>query len=294
MCFLAVVAVLPLTSAAAVAQGGDKKEQDALVKRAEAFVAAFNQGDAKAIAAFWTPDGIYRDQKGHELKGREAIEKSFQAFFAENKGLKLRINSAALRFTTKDVAVEEGTTEVLHPDGAPPSVAHYTILHVKKDGEWHLDIVKDTVYTPPTNYKHLSDLEWAIGDWADDTEKGNIGRLSFSWGPNQNFIVGTYATTFKNITLSDGTQWIGWDPVNKQIRSWTFDASGNFGGGTWAKTGNKWSVKTHTVLRDGKTVSATNHVTVLDANTITWQSTDRMLDGKAIPDSPAIKMKRVK
>jgi uncharacterized protein (TIGR02246 family) len=295
MCIVFGVAAMLLASGQGLAQNGNKKEEDALMQKAKEFVAAFDKGDANAVAAFWTENGIYRDMKGKDLKGREAIEKAFAKFFKENKGLKLRINVGGIRFSTKDVAVEEGTTEVIHPDGSPPSVARYVILHVKKDGEWYLDIVKDSVYTPPTNYVHLSPLEWALGDWADEEEKGNVGRLSFSWGPNQNFIIGTFATTFKNISLSEGTQWIGWDPKTKKIRSWTFDNSGGFGTGTWTHDGkNKWSIKTQTVLRDGKTVEATNIVTIIDANTIIWQSTDQSVDGKALPDTKEIRMKRVK
>ena len=206
----------------------------------------------------------------------------------------MRINVGVLRSVTKDVVVEEGTTEVLHPDGAPPSVARYVILHVKKDGQWYLDIVKDSVYIAPTNYKKMSALEWAIGNWADDQEKGNIGRLSLTWGPNQNYIVGTFATTFKNIALGNGTQWIAWDPKTKKFRSWTFDDSGHFGEGTWSRKGNQWFVKTSTTLGEGKTMTATNIITILDPNTITWQSTNRALDGKPLPDIAEVKMKRVK
>ncbi len=294
LCLVLGMTALLLVAGRGLAQNDNKAEGDALLKRAKAFVAAFDAGDAKAIANFWTPDGIYRDLKGKQLKGREAIEKAFTQFFKENKGLKLRINSDVLRFSTKDVAVEEGTTETIAPDGSPPSVARYTILHVKKDGEWYLDIVKDAIYTPPTNYTHLSQLEWALGDWADEEEKGNVGRQSFAWGPSQNFIVGTFATTFKNISLSSGTQWIGWDPKAKQIRSWTFDNSGGFGTGTWSKDkdGN-WLIKTQTLLRDGKTVEATSVVTVIDANTITWQAINRTIDGKEIPDTKEVRMKRV-
>jgi len=291
---IAVTALLLLAPGPSLGQTGNKEEEKALLERAEAFVAAFHKGDAKALAGFWTPDGTYRDQTGREVKGRAAIAKAFEALFADNTGLKLRINIAALRFVTKDVAVEEGTTEVIHPDGGPPSQAHYTLVHVKKDGDWYLDSVRDSPYHPPTNYKHLSALEWALGDWADEAEKGNVGRLSFSWGPSQNFIVGTFATTFKNINLTSGTQWIGWDPKAKKIRSWTFDNSGGFGGGTWTADGNKWTIKTHTILRDGKKVEATNIVTVIDADTISWQSTDRTIDGKAVPDTKEVKMKRVK
>src|SRR5262249_8670714 len=111
------------------------KEETAIQKNAEAFIEAFQKGDARAVAAFWTTDGDYTDQTGRNLKGREAIEKAFQGFFAENKDLKLRIDSQSLRFVTPDVAIEDGTTEVMAPDGSPPSRARYTIVHVKKDGK---------------------------------------------------------------------------------------------------------------------------------------------------------------
>jgi uncharacterized protein (TIGR02246 family) len=293
-CILAALAMLLLACGVAPGQAGNKQEVDALVKQADAFVAAFNKGDATALAGFWTPEGLYRDQKGREVKGRDAITKEFESFFSHNKGLKLRINIGAFRFVTPDVVVEEGTTEVLHPDGSPPSPAAYVMLHVKKDDKWYIDIVKENIYLPPTNFKHLGVLEWAIGDWADEAEKGNVGRLSLSWGPNQNFIVGSFATTFKNISLSSGTQWIGWDAKNKQIRAWTFDNNGSIGEGTWSHKGDKWVVKTQTTLRDGKTVLATNIITPIDAQTMSWQSTERSVDGNSLPDIPPIRMKRVK
>jgi uncharacterized protein (TIGR02246 family) len=288
-----------LLSAAVVARGQDGNSEDkkALFEKAEAFVAAFNKGDAEALAQFWTPEGLYRDNKDVDTKGRKAIAKRFRAFFAHNKGLKLRINVGTLRWVTKDVVIEEGTTEVLHPDGSPPSVAGYTILHVKKDGEWYLDIVKDRVYVAPSNYKHLNKLEWIIGDWAAEAPEGaeqNIGRMSFTWGPNQNFIVGTIATTYKNINLSNATQWFGWDAKAKQVRSWMFDNSGSFSEGFWTHKGDQWINKMRTVLSDGKIVTARNIVAVVDPDTITWQSTERTVDGKEFPDTPAIKIKRVK
>src|SRR5437763_17088492 len=106
-CFFYGLAVRPV-------QAGEPKEltkdQEAIAKSAEAFVEAFHKGDAKALAAFWTADGDYTDQRGRHLKGQEAIEKAFKAFFTENKGLKLRINSDSLRFATPEVAIEDGTT----------------------------------------------------------------------------------------------------------------------------------------------------------------------------------------
>ena len=279
---------------AAAAPGDNANDEAALKKRAEAFAAAFDKGDAKAVAAFWTTDGDYVDETGRDLKGRDEIEKAFAAFFAENKGLKVQIHTESLRFVTPDVALEDGITSVAAPDGEPPSRDRYTIVHVRKDGQWLLSSVHDTPYAPPTNYEHLKDLEWMIGDWADQGENGPAAHVSFEWSESQNFILGTFAATFKNIEVTGGSQTIGWDPTAKHIRSWSFYDDGGFGEGTWSKDGDRWVVKSEMVLPDGKKIAATNIVTRIDADAITWQSKDRTEDGKPAPDVKEIKMKRVK
>ena len=270
------------------------KEEAAILKNAEAFVEAFHKGDAKAIAAFWTPDGDYTDQTGRHLKGREAIEKAFAGFFAENKGLKVRIDIESLRFVTPEVALEDGVTSVIPPDGGPPSRARYTIVHVKKEGKWQLSSVRDAAYAPPSNHEHLSALEWLIGDWASESEKGEVARAAFSWSENQNFMLSSFTTTFKNISIGGGTEWIGWDPLEKKVRSWTFETGGGFGEATWTQDGDKWVSKSKAVLREGKKLTATHVLTRLDAETMTWEAHDRTEDGKSLPDVKPIKLKRQK
>jgi uncharacterized protein (TIGR02246 family) len=269
------------------------KEEAALLENAKGFVEAFHKGDAKALAAFWTEDGDYVDQAGRSRTGRDAIEKTFQEFFAENKGLKLRIDIADLRFVTPDVAVEDGTTAVIPPDGGPPSRARYTIVHVKKDGKWLLNSVRDAPFSPPTRYEHLRGLEWAIGEWAEEA-KGETARASFAWAQNQNFIVSTFTTSFKNVEIGGGVQWIGWDPIGKQIRSWDFESSGGYGEATWAKKGDSWVLERTAVLPNGKKVTATSFLSHPDADTLVWQSRNRSADGKEIPDTREIRLKRVK
>ena len=246
------------------------------------------------LAAFWTPHGDYTDETGRHLKGREAIEKTFEQYFTENKGLKLRIDSESLRFVTPDVAIEDGLTEVISPNGGPPSRARFSIVHVKKDGQWFLSSVHDAAFAPPSNRDHLHGLTWAIGDWAGDADKGEAERLTVAWAENENFVIATFARTIGDMTVAGATQWIGWDPLEKRVRSWIFDAAGGFGQGSWTQDGNKWVVKTSSVLQDGKKAAATFVVTHLDADTLSLQASDRSVEGKPIPDSPAVKLRRVK
>jgi uncharacterized protein (TIGR02246 family) len=270
------------------------QDETALMKNAEAFVEAFQKGDAKALAALWTPDGDYVDQNGKTIKGRQAIEEAFQAFFKEHKGMKLRIDITSLRFASPEMAIEDGISQVIPPDGAPPSAARYTNVHVKKGTQWLLSGVRVAPYVPPSNFDQLRALEGIIGDWASDAGKGEVSRVSFAWGPGQNYIDSTHTVAFKDVFLNVGTQKIAWDPAAKRIRSWNFEADGGFGEGAWTKDGDKWVIKTNSVLPDGGKLSATNYAVKVDANTISWQSKERTLDGKPLPDSAEIKLKRVK
>lgn len=287
-----------LASLAATAGAQESKanaaEEAALLKNAEAFVEAFHKGDAKALAALFTVEGDYTDQVGKRLKGRDGIEAGFAKVFADHKGMKLRLNVGPIRFLAPGVAIEDGTAELLHPDGTPPSRVRYTNVHVKKDGKWYFDSVRDAPYTAPSNYDKLADLEWAIGSWSDDVAEGPMANVTFRWGDNQNYIVSHSSTSVKNHLLSGGTQWIGWDPTTKIIRSFTFDSHGGFGEGTWMKTGEQWAHKTTYTLRDGKKLTATDLITRVDADTVTWQSKDRTLDGQKLPDIKEVKMKRAK
>jgi uncharacterized protein (TIGR02246 family) len=263
-------------------------------QRAQEFIAAFNKGDAKAVAGFWTPDGDYVDQVGHQFKGRAALEKLYQKVFADNKGAKLTVTVTSLRMVGTDVALEDGITEVTPADGGPGTAAQFSAVLVKKDGTWYFESVRESVARPPSNAEHFEDIEWLLGDWTGEAEKGESGTASYSWAENRNFIVSSFATTLNGVPVIGGTQWIGWDAIDKQIRSWSFYSGGGFGEATWTKDGDKWALKTTARTANGKKVSATNIVTKVDADHATWQMTKLTVDGESIPDPKPVKMKRVK
>jgi uncharacterized protein (TIGR02246 family) len=295
--WLLLVAALGVVVATGPAWGqgakGNPQEEKALLKNAERFVDAFHKGDAKALAAAWAPDGDYTDQMGKTLKGRAAIEKVFTALFAENKGLKLRIDVGSIRFVTPEVAIEDGVTSVMPANGAPPSRARYTIVHVKRDGEWQLSSVRDAVYAPPSNREHLAELEWLIGEWAGTGSKEGVARIAYHWGENQNFLIGEFTTTMGQFSIGAGMHRIGWDAGNKLIRSWTFEHGGGFGDGMWKRDGNKWTIKATATLNDGKKLTSTNVLTRVDADTATFEFRDRTVDGQPIPDVKTVAFKRV-
>jgi uncharacterized protein (TIGR02246 family) len=215
---LATLGVALFCAQAAWAQPAKNPEEDVLLKRTEAFVATFNKGDAKALADIFTTDGDLVDPEGQHIKGRKAIEEVYQQYFAATKGAKLFIHITSVRVVRPDLAVEDGLTEVVRPDG-PPSTARYTVMYVKQDGQWYLASVREAIAVPPTNATHLQDLAFLLGDWTEDVDKGGASRASYAWAAQGNFLVNTFELTMHDVSIAGGVQWIGWDAAGKKARS---------------------------------------------------------------------------
>src|SRR4051812_18527484 len=96
LAFSQMIAVgkFPAQREAPTAKGKEKPGEG---QRAKAFIAAFNKGDAKAVAAFWVPDGDYIDEDGRVTKGRAALEKLYEKQFAAQKGAKLTVTVTSAR-----------------------------------------------------------------------------------------------------------------------------------------------------------------------------------------------------
>jgi uncharacterized protein (TIGR02246 family) len=269
-------------------------DQAAINQTAAAFVDAFHKGDAKTLASFYMPNADYVDASGHIFEGRDVIEKLYTDFFALNKGYQLRLNINSRKFPSPGLAIEDGTSVVIAPDGTAPVQTRYTNVFSKVDGKWLLSSVREGNAVAPSNYELLRGLEWSIGEWIDAEASGSAGRITFVWAPGNNFIVSTRTEDFKDISMLRTTQWIGWDAAARQIRSWSFQADGGTDLSTWTQNGSAWNIKTESTLANGSKVSSTSVVTPVDADTITWQMKNQTVNGKEVPDTKAVKMKRVK
>ncbi len=292
--FLAILTTVVISVVAPLSRAadGDDAKRRAIHKTAEAFVAAFEKGDARAIAAFWAPDADYTDLSGRTYRGREAILKTYTDGFASGPKVRLRIEVASLKFPTPQTAVEDGTTSVIGPDGTVVARANYTNVLVEKDGKWLLSSVRESPYTPPSNRDRLMPLDWAIGVWEHDTDKGPVGVIGFDWAADGNFIESFRAVRVNGVVLENGRQTIGWDAAAKQIRSWNFESDGGFGESVWTSNGDTWTITTKSVLSSGSVMESTNIVRRVDDNTITVQTIDQKLDDKPFPNSPVMTMKR--
>ncbi len=124
-------------------------EATAIRQRVEAYVDAYNRQDAAAVAALWSEDGVYVSQDtGERIVGREAIAEMFQGLFQGAESSTLTVAIDAIRLVTNDVAIEDGTAEIVFAPGDVEKIA-YTAVHVKRDGQWFLDSVRETITPAP-------------------------------------------------------------------------------------------------------------------------------------------------
>jgi uncharacterized protein (TIGR02246 family) len=267
----------------------DQAEDEAAIRaNAEAYVAAYNNRDAKAVAAMWSPEAVYMDPStGDAAIGREEIEKVFTDILADLGEAKLEVEVHSVEFVSPNVAIENGTVRITKPDAEPEETA-YSAVNVKREGKWLLDRVSEEEppappEPPPSNYEQLKELEWMIGSWIDQDEDATV-QTDCDWTKNQNFINRSFAVVVGDQVDLAGMQIIGWDPVAKQIRSWIFDSDGGFAEGKWTRKGDRWLIQQNGTLPDGSITSAVNIITRVDDNSFTWQSVNREVGGDILPN----------
>lgn len=289
--FVLIIVLASLSAYSAIAhESAPNSQEEAAIRQVIAkYVGAFNSGDSKSVAAFWTEDGEYVGPSGDRLKGRDKIEAALVKFFHENKGVQIEVEPSDIRLTGPENAIEEGSAVVNFSDKSSTE-SNYQVKYVKRGEDWKIATACETLKAP-SNYEYLNQLEWMIGEWVDQQENSKV-ELAFEWSENKNFITVSFVARVSDCVTLQGTQIIGWDASAKKIKSWVFDSSGGFGEGIWSGKSPQWTVKTTGVLSDGGKITATNIYTLLDQNTFSFRSTNRKVAGTARPEIDEVKIVR--
>ncbi len=141
-----VLGMLMLLAASALAAGpkGGQQEETALRKLYAAYDAAWNGGDSKRLAAFWTDNARHVEPDGSVLAGRTAIEEAFaRRFSTDLKGTQSKETVESIQLIKSDVAVVDAAYEVIGAHDAagqalPPLHGRYVDVWVKKSGKWQI------------------------------------------------------------------------------------------------------------------------------------------------------------
>lgn len=268
-------------------------DEEAIRANVDSFVRAYNARDAKAIAALFLPEAQIIDEDGNTIQGREAIEQVFAEIFEDEPEAKIEIALDSIKLIGTAFAVETGSTTTIAAPGETPEHNRYTVAHVKtRDGRWLMALARDTEGDAPTIEERLQALTWLIGDWIDESPDSLV-KTSYQWTDNQHFILGQFTVQISGRPAISGSQRIGWDPLLKQIRSWTFDSEGGFAEGVWCRDGDSWTIKMTGVDSEGRAASATNVLTMLGKDRSSFESHDRILGGEPSEDVGPIQIVRM-
>lgn len=276
----------------AAVTGGERSTDIAAIQAiSQSFAQAFEKGDAATISSFWTETGEYINENHPPVRGRAALTKMFGDFFAKRGPVSVTGTSDSIRFIGSNTAIEEGTVTVKADDRSIKS--HYSSLYVQENGKWLIAVMKEwRVQTPQPK---LSDLEWLIGTW-DASGPEQTVRTTYKWSANKSFIEAEFAITPKGADkpASTGVQVIGYDPVDRRIRSWTFDSNGSYGHWYWFWDGKKWSIESEATLSNGMEAMSLNMLTpAADGSKFTWRSVERTMNGQMLPDVGPITVTRM-
>jgi uncharacterized protein (TIGR02246 family) len=262
-------------------------DKPAVEKRTRGLLDAIARGDAREVASFWTTDGEYQGGDGRTVRGRDNLEKAYRAFLEKGARDGITVHDQAIRFLSRDTAIDEGRFRVKGKTPADRASLRYSALYVRDGGEWRLAQLREWSEGPS-----LQDLDWLIGTWSLKTDRAE-SRFTFDWTEGKTFILGRFSVKRESRTVT-GIQVVGRDPSSGAIRSWTFGSEGGIEEATWVRQEKRWVIAAKGVLPDGEGSSATNYLTPVDENTFTWQTVDRVIDGEKAPDAGPNKIIREK
>jgi uncharacterized protein (TIGR02246 family) len=258
-----------------------------------AYVDAFNKHDADQISAQWSPEALWIDgETGERVEGREALIEDYREFFAANPEAELACTVNAARIVAPSVAAFEGSSVLLLP-GVEPIQRDFNAILVERDGKWLFSSV--TELEPPTGesaQQRLESLEFLIGSWVDEGEGPSV-QTTVRWGAGNSFLVRSFTVEDESGELRQGTQVIGWDPLENRIRSWQFESDGSFGEGSWIEDGAEWVGRIRQTLADGSVASATQILRKLDDDHLEVATTGIEVDGAPLPSQPPVRVTRV-
>ena len=296
---------LPISPAAATSSAHD--EAAAAIRAAtRTYREALERGDGQALVGLWTPDGDIVDDEGRVLNGRETVGQ-IEPAAADAPRPTFRIAETKLRFLTADVAIEDGTVEVTPPGATAASSGWFSATWLRHEGTWKLAGLRESRISSPHDTPRLADLEWMVGDWAvvedhpagaaaADAAGGPRIEMSVRWNPTRTFLLRDMTITSAAQAGGDAatgppelqlTQRIGWDPLSRQIVSWSFGSDGSHGEGIWTRDvtadGGTWIARTMAVMPDGTQTSSLTIYAYDGADRCTWRSVPTHVGGEHAP-----------
>jgi uncharacterized protein (TIGR02246 family) len=269
------------------ARGAD---ETAIRAAAKAYREALAKGDAAAIAALWTADADVVDVQGTVLPASAAAALGGEPGAGPRP--QVTLGETRLRFVAADVAIEDGSVDVTPPGAVHPLEGWFTAIWVRQSGAWKIAGLREAERPVVDGPASIDDLGWMVGDWEVAAGAADDGtppmRMTVSWDATRAFLL----RDLRVATTADDApaevivhQRIGWDPVQKRIRSWTFSPDGGIAEATWTRDGGSWVARGVAALPDGTQVAATTISTLDGPDRFTWRTLPESIDDDDAPEA---------
>lgn len=249
----------------------------------EGYVKDFNAANVNGIVARWSDQGRITDADGNITAGREKLAEEMAGYFAKVEGATLSVVVESIELLSPSVARESGVATISIPAGQPERT-DYVAIHIKSSDGWLLDSIdeKPHVDQAPSNYERLKDLDWMIGTWKTGSEMSSI-TTTCRWSKNQNFLIRSFAVNNEGEDDFEGTQVVGWDPINRWVRSWTFDSDGGYAAGRWTVEDGRFIENSKSILPDGRVGSSTHIYRLEEGGSVWYQAIARQVGDELLP-----------
>lgn len=263
----------------------NRDETQAVVDRLQDFTRAFNRRDLNDVASFLSEDvALVFPTTGQEVVGKSATITFLRDKMQKLSGKNVLFKAGPVVFPQENTSIAEGVFQISDDKGNVQNQLARKFELEKQNGQWVIDIINEIdMDVPPSVYDHLKELEWLVGTWKDEDENVTI-QYSTEWDTNRNFLLQNFTMDVYGLDAMEGIQIIGWDPIEKKIRSWIFDSDGGHGNGFWSRRGDSWYVPIHYLLSSGKQASAVNIYKKIDSQSYSYSSVDREVGGRKLPN----------
>jgi len=112
-------------------------DEESIYKENDSFLEAWNQGDAKVVASFYTVDGVRVGAMGDIEHGREEIATAYDNLMHKAmSGAKAKMEKGSIRILTPELVIWQGGLEIQKPDGSPAMKGYVMQVMKKVNNKW--------------------------------------------------------------------------------------------------------------------------------------------------------------
>jgi uncharacterized protein (TIGR02246 family) len=292
-CSLPTCGVATAAEPAAATPGQDAAVVTALRQAAESYAAAFNTGDEKAIGDHWTA-GAQLYEAGDLVEGRDAIVAALVGLKKLYPQATLEVDVTDVKPLGDEIARVRGTLSFTRKPGDEPAVSRFESLRVSEGGRWK---IAQSLVVPSTR-SALADLGWMIGHWKSSDEKSGASvDATYERSLGGHAIVGKIKTVRKDGSTVESLDVIQADRRTGTVRSWTLDSNGLHAEGVFSTDGTSFNRSLAAAPADpavGDLAEWVQVLTPLGPDLVLWHAIERTLDGRPLPDTEPVHLRRVR